>query len=139
MGIVRRIGDETTGTHLGTFDNYSALVAAYPTAAVGTLAYCENSEGTKWLPGSLGGTFYSKGTYCWNGTIWDSSASEIAEALQTLEDSRLKSKAVSVDTTAEKGDLLLVTTGAEDKTIELPMTPIKDDVVGISKKGFRCR
>lgn len=30
----------------------------------------ENSQGTSWLPGSLGGTFYAKGFYYSNGVSW---------------------------------------------------------------------
>ena len=31
-----------------------------------------NSQGTSWLPGSLGGTYYSDGLYYSNGTSWES-------------------------------------------------------------------
>lgn len=68
--------------HLGVFDNYTDLTTQYPTASVGDLAYVENSQGTAWLPGTLGGTFYSKGVYMWNGSFWDSSVDEIAAQLE---------------------------------------------------------
>jgi hypothetical protein len=68
--------------HLGTFTNYTDLVTQYPTASVGDLAYVSNSQGTWWLPGTMGGTFYSKGDYQWNGTFWDSSVDEIAAQLE---------------------------------------------------------
>lgn len=68
--------------HLGVFTNYTDLITQYPTAGVGDLAYCENSQGTFWLPGTLGGTFYSKGVYMYNGAFWDSSVDEIAAQLE---------------------------------------------------------
>lgn len=46
---------------------------------VGNLAYVSTSQGTKWLPGNLGGTYYSKGFYIWNGTDWVSDVDEIAD------------------------------------------------------------
>jgi hypothetical protein len=69
-------------THLGVFDNYTDLVTQYPTAATGDLAYVENSQGTFWLPGGMGGNFYSKGVYMYNGANWDSSVDEIAKQLE---------------------------------------------------------
>jgi hypothetical protein len=69
-------------THLGVFDNYTDLITQYPTAATGDLAYVENSQGTFWLPGGMGGNFYSKGVYMYNGTNWDSSVDEIAKQLE---------------------------------------------------------
>lgn len=44
----------------------------------GDLAYVENSEGTAWLPGTVGGSYYPKGWYVWNGTDWVSDRNAIA-------------------------------------------------------------
>jgi len=49
--------------------NYSALPAA--TSAGGTFYWCSASQGTAWLPGSLGGTYYPSGMYYSNGTTWE--------------------------------------------------------------------
>ena len=49
------------GTEITVVDNYAALLAYPPTAD--TFYWCQNSQGTAWLPGSLGGTFYPKGIY----------------------------------------------------------------------------
>jgi hypothetical protein len=73
--------------HLGEFANYTDLITQYPTppdGIVGTLAYVLDSQGISWLPGSYGGTFYSKGTYAWTGTIWDSAVDDIAKAIEDL-------------------------------------------------------
>ncbi len=45
----------------------------------GQLAYVENSQGTRWLPGILGGTYYPAGWYVWNGTNWVSDRNAIAD------------------------------------------------------------
>jgi len=71
-------------SHLGNFTNYTDLITQFPTSTVGDLAYVENSQGIQWLPGSFGGTFYSKGTYLWNGAIWDSAVDEIADAIENM-------------------------------------------------------
>jgi len=71
--------------HLGTFTNYTDLVTQFPTAdEIGTLAYVAESQGTEWLPGSWGGDFYSKGTYYWTGSVWDSNVDDIANALNDI-------------------------------------------------------
>jgi len=49
--------------------NYSALPAA--SSATGQFYWCSASQGTAWLPGSLGGTYYSAGLYYSNGTTWE--------------------------------------------------------------------
>jgi hypothetical protein len=49
------------GTEITVVDDYAALLALPPTAD--TFYWCQNSQGTAWLPGSLGGTFYPKGIY----------------------------------------------------------------------------
>lgn len=46
---------------------------------IGNLAYVKSSQGTRWLYGSLGGTYYPKGFYIWNGTDWVSDVDEIAD------------------------------------------------------------
>ena len=48
--------------------NYSALPD--PTTIPYQIWICENAEGTQWLPGSLGGTYYPEGGYVSNGTKW---------------------------------------------------------------------
>jgi hypothetical protein len=49
--------------------NYSALPA--PATVPARFYWCSASEGTKWLPGSLGGTYYSAGLYYSNGVSWE--------------------------------------------------------------------
>jgi len=49
--------------------NYSALPA--PATVSGKFYWCSASQGTAWLPGSLGGTYYSAGLYYSNGVSWE--------------------------------------------------------------------
>jgi len=49
--------------------NYSALPA--PGTVTGEFYWCSASQGTAWLPGSLGGTYYSAGLYYSNGVSWE--------------------------------------------------------------------
>src|SRR4029078_6848585 len=49
--------------------NYSALPD--PTTVPGEFYFVENSQGTWWLPGSFGGTYYPGGVlYYSTGTVW---------------------------------------------------------------------
>ena len=50
----------------------------------GGLAFVEASEGTQWLPYTIGGTYYPKGWYVWDGGQWISSKSNIAETLDAI-------------------------------------------------------
>lgn len=57
------------GTEITVVANYSALPAASTVA--GEFYFCEASQGTKWLPGPLGGTYYPAGLYYSNGVSWE--------------------------------------------------------------------
>lgn len=59
----------TGGSDIIVVTNYSALPD--PTTVSGQFYWCSNSQGTSWLPGSLGGTFYNSGMYYSNGTTWE--------------------------------------------------------------------
>ena len=48
--------------------NYSVLPSA--STVSGKFYWCSASQGTEWLPGSLGGTYYSNGLYYSNGITW---------------------------------------------------------------------
>lgn len=49
--------------------NYSALPS--PASVAGNFYWVSASQGTSWLPGSLGGTYYNKGLYYSNGVSWE--------------------------------------------------------------------
>ena len=52
----------------GVVANYSALPSV--AAAADLFYFVENSQGTYWLPGKLGGTYYPAGIYYSNGVTW---------------------------------------------------------------------
>jgi hypothetical protein len=56
------------GTTINVVANYSALPPA--NTVPNEFYWCENSQGTKWLPFSLGGTYYNSGLYYSNGVSW---------------------------------------------------------------------
>jgi len=58
----------TAGTSIEVVSTYSNLPAA--NTANGEFYWVENSQGTAWLPGSVGGTYYSNGLYYSNGVNW---------------------------------------------------------------------
>jgi len=59
----------TNATKITVVANYSALPIAstVPTA----FYWCSASQGTKWLPFSIGGTYYPLGLYYSNGVTWE--------------------------------------------------------------------
>lgn len=57
------------GSTIMVVANYSALPDA--TTVSGQFYWCSASQGTAWLPGSLGGTYYNSGMYYSNGTTWE--------------------------------------------------------------------
>lgn len=85
--------------YIGIFANYNALIAAHPTAPLLSVAYVQNSQGTPWLPGGMGGTFYSKGTYLFDGANWVDGLDEVSDEIQDLIDEQYKAKVSNFDTT----------------------------------------
>lgn len=65
------IGSNTpiTSDEITVVDNYSLLPA--PIDASQDFYWVSNSQGTSWLPGSLGGSYYPKGLYFSNGVSWE--------------------------------------------------------------------
>jgi len=71
--ITQEILDEalnniSIGTFINVVSSYSELpiVSSVPSS----FYFCTNSQGTKWLPGDIGGTYYPKGIYYSNGISW---------------------------------------------------------------------
>lgn len=65
-------------------ENYTQLLAISENPQTLDIAYVRDAQGSKWLPGSVGGTYYPKGTYLYNGTTWVSDKSNVAEALDDV-------------------------------------------------------
>ena len=69
------------GAGIDTYDTYADL----PTPSdPDTVAFVLNSSGTKWLPGTLGGTYYPAGWYIYQSNIWNSIEAPVDEALQLI-------------------------------------------------------
>lgn len=66
---VSRSGGGSSGQGItAVVANYSALPSA--AAAADEFYFVESPQGTAWLPGSLGGTYYPAGLYYSNGVTW---------------------------------------------------------------------
>jgi len=59
----------STADDITVVTNYSALPPANTVS--GKFYWCSEAQGTWWLPGGLGGTYYNKGVYYSNGTEWE--------------------------------------------------------------------
>jgi len=68
MAIVRNSIKLSSGTEITVVANYSALPD--PTTVSGEFYWVETSQGTSWLPGGFGGTYYNSGMYYSNGVSW---------------------------------------------------------------------
>lgn len=89
--------EKETGFSVGSSDsdpidpiNYRAeKFSDIPTVAtnpkLNELAYVRISEGTKWLPGSMGGTFRASGIYFYDGTNWVSDRTDISNSLEKVQ------------------------------------------------------
>ena len=66
--VVNTLSGSGGGTTITVVANYSALPS--PASATGLFYWVESSQGTSWLPGSLGGTYYNSGMYYSNGVSW---------------------------------------------------------------------
>ena len=96
-------------------ENYSSLVDG---SEIGDLAYVENSEGTSWLPSTVGGTYYPAGIYVWNGNEWVSDRNAIVNQLeQTI---------LNVDDLQQNKLSVVITDGSlsGDGTLSSPLSSI---------------
>jgi hypothetical protein len=68
-GFSSASGGSGAGTTITVVSSYSTLPSA--TSNSGKFYWVSNSQGTKWLPATLGGTYYPNGMYYSNGTSWE--------------------------------------------------------------------
>jgi hypothetical protein len=62
-------GSGGASSNITVVANYSALPD--PTTVAGEFYWASASQGTQWLPLSLGGTYYNSGLYYSNGVTWE--------------------------------------------------------------------
>ena len=67
-GAISAPGGRANAVPIVAVANYAALPAANTVS--GKYYFCIASQGTAWLPGSLGGTYYPSGTYYSDGNTW---------------------------------------------------------------------
>lgn len=73
----------STNAIKGTVQNFDELLLV-ENPTLYDFYVVEEEQGTRWLPGSLGGTFYDKGIYYWNGTTWVFDNASLYKGLEDL-------------------------------------------------------
>jgi len=92
-------------------DNYSDL-SSIPSPQEGEIARVRFSQGTKWLPGTLGGSYYPSGFYEYRSGTWeiDETIEAVAEELENLIATKLDSVVggtdISIDATNPKNPVI---------------------------------
>jgi len=86
VNIVSGGTDSSSNLFVETGDNYTDLTSKVGTYSDGDLAYVYNSQGTQWLPGSVGGNYYPNGTYVYSGVTWISDRNAISLELNSVPD-----------------------------------------------------
>jgi len=101
--------------------NYSALSTLTPNT--GEFAYVQNEQGTKWLPGTMGGTYYASGLYYYTGTTWINDLTSIAAQLALNDTAILDLQTNKVPYTGATADLNLGTYNLTADHIALNVSP----------------
>lgn len=118
--------------YVGEFANYTDLTTTLPAGISGRFAFVLNDQGTNWLPGSVGGTYYGAGWYYDTGSVWSNKNDEIFEGLDKAIFVRTIDKAV--DYTAISGDYVLADCTSGDINISIPLASDNTDkVINIKK------
>lgn len=93
-------------------ENYTDLTTSVALSpALGEIALLKSSEGTSWLPWSLGGTYYPSGIYIYDGASWVSSREAIADEFNDL--TKRHGWTAINDTTYTSGSPFSITSGVD--------------------------
>lgn len=118
-----------SGAEVGATQQVGTFASLIAGDTIGDLAYVENSQGSKWLPGTYGGTYYPSGWYLWSGSAWESDKNAIAKALNN------QNKAIKIVTNnylITDADFTILADGsANTVTSTLPPTPIHGDIYNV--------
>jgi len=88
LGVVLQGGGTSSPQPFAfTADNYTDL-QSITGMTDGDLAYVVNAEGTQWLPGTMGGTYYPNGIYVYATGTWTSDRNAISYQL-SIDDARI--------------------------------------------------
>jgi hypothetical protein len=102
-------GNTVAGTIEYNVLNYNELLTI-PDPDLYVFAYVRESQGTKWLPGTIGGTYYGSGLYMWDGLNWTEDDTGIFEELTKKQDlliSGTNIKTVNSNTLLGSGNIII--------------------------------
>lgn len=71
-----------------TVSTYADLFTVAPPPQPFDFAYVRQPQGTEWLPGSMGGTYYGAGLYMWDGVTWKEDKISIYQELDSILDTK---------------------------------------------------
>ena len=111
--------------------NYSALATLTPNT--GEFAYVQNEQGTKWLPGTLGGTYYASGLYYYTGTTWINDLTSIAAQLAVNDTAILDLQTNKVPYSGATTNVNLGEYGITTGQLNLDLSPTGTAVVGTTR------
>lgn len=95
--------------------NYTELLNMPIAPVLNDLTYVYDSEGTAWLPGTLGGSYYPAGIYVYDGTDWISDRSALADQIHNAIHTDIANEFNSiVEKTTVHGDDWLIIEDSED-------------------------
>lgn len=106
---VQSLGASSSGSFLWKYsvDTFSDL-SSISNPIEGEIARVRFSQGTQWLPGGLGGTYYPSGFYEFRSSAWeiDDTIKQIAEELENIIDDKLDSVQGGTNVTIDNSDPL---------------------------------
>ena len=111
--------------------NYSALSTLTPNT--GEFAYVQNEQGTKWLPGTIGGTYYASGLYYYTGTTWINDLTSIAAQLALNDTAILDLQTNKVPYSGATTNVNLGEYGITTGQLNLDLSPTGTAVVGTTR------
>ena len=118
-------------------DNYTGILAVATDPQLNELAYARDSEGTSWLPWTLGGTYYPAGLYWYNGSEWVSDREAIAEQLSiNVEDIAVVEASLSSVNTTLNSHILNINNPHNTTLSDLGLVFLSGDFTMTFGQGF---
>jgi hypothetical protein len=133
------------GSSITVVANYAALPD--PTTVTASFYWCSASQGTAWLPGSLGGSYYNSGLYYSNGTSWEYMSSPYQAKQSEVDAGIISDKFVTPNTLynsskwgTKQNQITLTTTGSGAATfiadtLNIPTPAGGGGIFGISNSS----
>jgi len=99
-------------------------------------AYVREQQGTSWLPGSLGGTYYGAGLYMWDGVLWVESKTNIYNELNNILNSK-SDKHQTEYNVKNIAELIALHTPNINNEIQLDNAVYKIDSTNFNATGYK--